>query len=59
MSERKLVRTYYRSLTPDGELWCESRDPLEVIEMSEGQNCTFEVVRFYEVTDGWQEWNPD
>lgn len=52
--KRELVRTYYRSITPDGTLWCESRDLREVIERSEGLNCTFETMRVYETTDGWE-----
>ena len=51
------VRTYYRSLTPDGKLWCETRDPEEVIERSQGMDCTFERVDVYEVTEGWQPWD--
>jgi hypothetical protein len=56
VGERKLVRTYYRSVTADGELWCESKDPQEVRQMSEGKDCAFEVIHYYETTDGWQEW---
>lgn len=56
MSDRKHVRTHYRSVTPDGEVWCESKDPQEVRKMSEGHDCVFEAIKFYETTDGWQEW---
>lgn len=52
----KRTHSYYRSLTPDGKLWCESKSPDEVREMSEGVDCTFEVLHFYEVTDGWKDW---
>lgn len=52
----RLTRSYYRSITPDGELWCESSDPEEVREMSEGKECTFQVANVYEIDSGWQEW---
>jgi len=56
MSERKLIRTYYRSVLPDGSIWCESRDPEEVKRMSEGRDCAFDKLDIYETTDGWEEW---
>lgn len=52
------VRTYYRSLTPDGKLWCESRDPDEVVQRSEGEGITFERSDVWMVTQGWKHWNP-
>lgn len=54
----RLVRTYYRSFTSDGRLWCESKDSDEVIGVSKGQKCTFERVEYFEITDGWQPWEP-
>lgn len=54
--DRKLVRTYYRSITPDRKVWCESKNPAEVMAMSEGKDCIFEVMRVYETTDDWEEW---
>jgi hypothetical protein len=54
--ERRLVRTYYRSLTPDGIVWCESSNPAEVRRRSEDKDCTFEKISFYEVTAGWEPW---
>lgn len=50
------VRQYYRSLTPDGKLWCESRDPEEVRRMSVSKGCTFERLDVYEITEGWKPW---
>jgi len=52
----RLVSTYYRSLTLDGSVWCESHNPDEVRKMSEGVDCIFEVIHHYEQTDGWQKW---
>lgn len=59
MSEvmRKHVRTWYRSLTPDGKLWCESADPLEVRRMTHPrETLTYEKFLVYEVSDGWMPW---
>jgi hypothetical protein len=55
--DRKLVNTWYRSLTPDGKVWCESRDPDEVQRMSKGKNCTYEKYETYEVATGWEAWD--
>lgn len=48
--------TWYRSLTPDGKLWCESSDPQEVIERSEGKGCTFQIHRVRLISEGWEPW---
>ena len=54
---RKHVRTYYHSLTPDGKVWCESSDPLEVRRMTHPTlPLTYEKFLTYEVSDGWMEW---
>lgn len=37
LPERVPYRTWYRSLTPDGAVWCESTDPDEVVRMSAGR----------------------
>ena len=49
------IRTYYSSYTPDGKLWCQTRDPEEVRERSKGKDCTFERYDVYErgVTSAW------
>jgi hypothetical protein len=56
VTPRIVVRTYYRSLI-DGELWCESRRPREVLEQTEGKDATFEKLEVFETTDGWQPWD--
>lgn len=55
---KSITRCYYRSLTPDNEVWCESRNPEEVIEQSIGRACVFEKIKYYEDTNGWETWNP-
>lgn len=57
MKEVKIIKTWYRSILSDGTLWCESSDPGEVIRMSEGYECIFQKIVFYETTDGWEKWN--
>jgi hypothetical protein len=52
------VRTYYRSRTPDGCIWCESRDPDEVRRMKHPVlPITLERMDVYEFTSGWQPWS--
>lgn len=56
-SKFKLVRSYYRSLLEDGTMWCESRDPEEVINMTADKpNATYERLDVYETADGWYPW---
>jgi hypothetical protein len=50
------LKTWYRSLR-DGKIWCESSDPEEVARMS-GPDDTYEALRYYAVTSGWQPWDP-
>lgn len=53
----KIVRTYYRSWL-DGQVWCEDRDPLEVIKASRDYDgVTYEKLEIVEVNDGWMPWN--
>jgi hypothetical protein len=53
------VRTYYRSRTPDGMIWCESRDPDEVRRMRHPVlPVTLERMDVYEFTPGWRTWSP-
>lgn len=55
--EGKPARTYYRSLEPDGTLWCESRDPVEVRRMTHpDQPLTYERMDVCEATEGWRPW---
>jgi hypothetical protein len=51
-------KTWYRSLTPGGQLWCESSDPDEVARMSAGTGCTFERLEIVTVTLPWRTWVP-
>jgi len=52
----ELHSAWYRSITPDGKLWCESSDPKEVIKRSKGKECTFQIFRIRLVSDGWEPW---
>lgn len=64
MSDEVIVRTYYRSVTADGVLWCESWDPDEVVRRSSLELATAEgpmtYQRFdvYERGSGWLSWTP-
>lgn len=53
------TETWYRALS-DGRLWCESRDPAEVIRQTAllDHPAVLQQMIMYEVTDGWQEWKP-
>lgn len=54
---RKYSHTYYRSLTPDGKLWCESRNPVEVrAQKHPTKKLTYEKYIVHEVSDGWMPW---
>ena len=54
---RQIVRTYYKSLTPNGNMWCESRDPDEVRRHTHPtEKLTYEKFEIYEISDGWQTW---
>lgn len=61
MSERVIVRIYYRSLYDGGKVWCESRDPEEVIERSPIGDphgpFVFERLEVEEVTHSWEPWD--
>lgn len=57
------VRTYYRSVTTEGSLWCESGDPEEVRRRSSltpHHSVTidrFERFDVYEFGTGWKRWD--
>jgi hypothetical protein len=57
-------KTWYRSLTPDGKVWCESSDREDFIDdegLDTGPNgvpLTFQKLTHYSATSGWQEWSP-
>lgn len=53
----EVFSVWYRSVTPDGKVWCESRDPDEVVEASEGKDCTFWQFPTFTVRAGWQPWD--
>lgn len=54
MSRSKSPR-WYRSLTPDGKVWCESSNAAEVLERSYGEGFTFQVL-VCTVTESWEPW---
>lgn len=49
---------WYRSLTPDGKVWCESSDPNDVVARSAGKVCRFEKLTTYFVRGDWEQWQP-
>jgi hypothetical protein len=51
----ELFSVWYRSLLPDGSVWCESSDPDEVLD-SETPGLTFQKKEVYKVSEGWVEW---
>jgi hypothetical protein len=57
-------KTWYRSLTPDGKVWCESSDREDFIDDEgldtgpDGAPLTFQKLTHYSATSGWQEWAP-
>lgn len=52
----KIVRTWYRSLLPDGTIWCESSNGREVLERSEGVEARYERRVIAEVSGMWEPW---
>ncbi len=59
VEHREWDGTHYRSIRPDGTMWCESKNPREVIESAEGEGWQFERLDYYRVTAGWQPWTPE
>jgi hypothetical protein len=56
------VTTVYRSLTPDGGLWTESRNPDEIIEQMHGRtDLTLQRLFIYDTVtaSGWKPWDPN
>lgn len=55
------MKRWYRSLTPEGKLWCESSDPDEVARMTpRGEGYTFWVCEAQVVYSPWErvgEWH--
>lgn len=51
----KSNRVYYRS-TIKGAVWCESSNPVEVINRSRDFECEYEKIEYYEITSGWEPW---
>lgn len=58
MPHREVVKTWYRSLKPDGSLWCESSNPQEVLEQSDS-DCAFQKLEIIQVTGQWEPWHPN
>lgn len=59
-------RTWYRALSGDGKLWCETSDPREVAQsvedveaVQDGQGYTLERLRCYIVRTPWEPWTPE
>jgi hypothetical protein len=50
----KVMQRWYRSVTPDGVVWCESRNVAEVRERSRGRGCTFEVMEIRQWSTPWE-----
>jgi hypothetical protein len=58
------VRVYYRALIAGTrEVWCESRDPVEVAQSGKIRDhgktvqLVFEKLEVYEVASGWGKWD--
>lgn len=57
------ARTYYRSMTAAGSIWCESRDPREVLSQTSLGEArgkgpfTYQRLDVYETTHGWKMWD--
>lgn len=50
---------WYRALSPDGSLWCESSSPSEVRQSIRGrEGYTLEQFTRYLITTPWEPWNP-
>lgn len=56
MPESKLHKVWYRSILPDGTLWCESSNAAEVVSMSEGKDVKFERMEVHIVHGDWEPW---
>lgn len=52
-----LISTWYRSTLANGDLWCESSNPEEVVRMSVGKDVYFQQLETYQVTTGWEYWD--
>jgi hypothetical protein len=56
----EIFSVWYRSLTPDGRLWCESSDPEEVKSERHTSNVDepliFQKMEIRKVSEGWVPW---
>lgn len=53
-------RTWYRALSPDGSLWCETSNPREVAESIEGKDgFTLQQLKCYIVRTPWESWEAE
>jgi hypothetical protein len=54
----EVFSVWFRSLTPDGRLWCESSDPEEVAEPHpDGIPLTYQKMTIRKVSEGWVPWS--
>lgn len=54
------TRTWYRSVLPDGTVWCETSDPAEVVDRSGGHaGMRYQKHETFEVSAGWRPWKPE
>ncbi|MBO0829845.1 MAG: hypothetical protein J2P24_18900 [Streptosporangiales bacterium] len=55
--DRLRFTTLYRSRTPDGAVWCESRDPDDIRRHPHPtEPLTYEQLVTYNLTAGWEPW---
>lgn len=61
------LKSWYRALGPESQpwrVWCESSDPEEVAAAgarapADWQPIRLQKVTLYEVSTGWQDWDPN
>lgn len=55
---RRLVSSWYRSVDPDGKVWCETSDLAECLRMSEGREVKYLRMRVFQVEEPWEPFEP-
>lgn len=58
MSNKKLAYVWYRSSLPEGGVWCETSS-LEELRQHDVPGLIYTRHEVYEVSDGWQPFDPD
>lgn len=48
---------WYRSVLPDGSVWCESSSAAEVYDRSKGLECTYWTMTTWLVKGPWRLWH--